>query len=246
MPFPGTATIPRWARSSSSSACRGAEGHATAPAFAPVEDRACARRRRLHRWCARSARCGRSTCSVNRTVNQFDVYVGIERRLLRRRAGRQRRDARGDDAGRQPAGADAVSRHRPRSTAAAQPGGVRAQGHGLRRGRPCRSCASSRRSSARCRSWTFVLGLAEGLPSGVYSGSGLESYMRSVLSDPDRSDDFRVLDPELYLAATDLDTVDADRLRRPRTGTTSRSLLRSGRPRRCRWFTSRSGCAIAS
>jgi predicted acylesterase/phospholipase RssA len=52
----------------------------------------------------------------------------------------------------------------------------------------------------------FALGLAEGLPSGVYSGSGLESYMRAVLSDPDRTDDFRLLEPELYLAATDLDT----------------------------------------
>jgi predicted acylesterase/phospholipase RssA len=52
----------------------------------------------------------------------------------------------------------------------------------------------------------FALGLAEGLPSGVYSGSGLESYMRTVLSDPDRTDDFRLLENELYLAATDLDT----------------------------------------
>src|SRR6195952_5119769 len=52
----------------------------------------------------------------------------------------------------------------------------------------------------------FALGLAEGLPSGVYSGSGLESYIRTVLSDPDRTDDFRLLEPELYLAATDLDT----------------------------------------
>src|SRR6195952_2640808 len=52
----------------------------------------------------------------------------------------------------------------------------------------------------------FALGLAEGLPSGVYSGSGLESYMKAVLSDPDRTDDFRLLDNELYLAATDLDT----------------------------------------
>jgi NTE family protein len=52
----------------------------------------------------------------------------------------------------------------------------------------------------------FALGLAEGLPSGIYSGSGLESYMRTVLSDPDRTDDFRLLENELYLAATDLDT----------------------------------------
>jgi predicted acylesterase/phospholipase RssA len=52
----------------------------------------------------------------------------------------------------------------------------------------------------------LVLGLAEGLPSGIYSGSGIESYVRKVLSDPDRSDDFRMLDRELYIAATDLDT----------------------------------------
>jgi NTE family protein len=51
-----------------------------------------------------------------------------------------------------------------------------------------------------------VLGLAEALPSGLYSGSGVEEYVRSVLSDPDRSDDFRMLENELYLAATDLDT----------------------------------------
>ncbi len=52
----------------------------------------------------------------------------------------------------------------------------------------------------------IALGLAEGLPSGIYSGSGIESYLRTVLSDPDRTDDFRNLDNELYLAATDLDT----------------------------------------
>ena len=52
----------------------------------------------------------------------------------------------------------------------------------------------------------LVLGLAEALPSGLYSGAGIERYVRDVLSDPDRTDDFRVLDHELYLAATDLDT----------------------------------------
>jgi predicted acylesterase/phospholipase RssA len=49
-------------------------------------------------------------------------------------------------------------------------------------------------------------GLAELLPSGLYSGAGVERYMRTVLSDPDRTDDFRLLESELYLAATDLDT----------------------------------------
>jgi NTE family protein len=52
----------------------------------------------------------------------------------------------------------------------------------------------------------ILLGLAEGLPSGAYTGSGVESYVRTVLSDPDRTNDFRLLENELYLAATDLDT----------------------------------------
>jgi predicted acylesterase/phospholipase RssA len=52
----------------------------------------------------------------------------------------------------------------------------------------------------------LAIGLAEVLPSGLYSGEGIERYVRTILSDPDRSDDFRLLDNELYLAATDLDT----------------------------------------
>jgi NTE family protein len=52
----------------------------------------------------------------------------------------------------------------------------------------------------------LVVGLAEALPSGLYTGEGIERYVRTVLSDPDRADDFRLLPRELYLAATDLDT----------------------------------------
>jgi NTE family protein len=52
----------------------------------------------------------------------------------------------------------------------------------------------------------IVLGIAESLPSGLYSGEGIERYVRTILSDPDRTDDFRLLQNELYLAATDLDT----------------------------------------
>src|SRR5256714_5906646 len=52
----------------------------------------------------------------------------------------------------------------------------------------------------------LVVGLAEALPSGLYSGEGIERYVRTILSDPDRTDDFRLLAGELYLAATDLDT----------------------------------------
>ena len=52
----------------------------------------------------------------------------------------------------------------------------------------------------------LVFGLAEGLPSGMYDGEGIERYLREVLSDPDRTNDFRLLENELYLTATDLDT----------------------------------------
>jgi predicted acylesterase/phospholipase RssA len=52
----------------------------------------------------------------------------------------------------------------------------------------------------------LVLGLADGLPAGIYTGAGLEKYLRNVLDHPDRSDDFRKLSAELYITATDLDT----------------------------------------
>jgi NTE family protein len=51
-----------------------------------------------------------------------------------------------------------------------------------------------------------LLGLAEGLPSGAYTGAGIEHYLRKVLAEPGRTDDFRQLPCELYLTATDLDT----------------------------------------
>jgi NTE family protein len=51
-----------------------------------------------------------------------------------------------------------------------------------------------------------VLGLGEVLPAGIYSGGGIQRYIGEVLSDPDRSDDFRLLENQLYLTATDLDT----------------------------------------
>ena len=52
----------------------------------------------------------------------------------------------------------------------------------------------------------IAVGLAQALPSGLYTGSGIERYVRTILSDPDRTDDFRLLANELYIAATDLDT----------------------------------------
>jgi hypothetical protein len=50
------------------------------------------------------------------------------------------------------------------------------------------------------------VGLAEALPTGLYSGAGLADYIEGVLLDSGRVNDFRLLDRELYLTATDLDT----------------------------------------
>ena len=50
------------------------------------------------------------------------------------------------------------------------------------------------------------VGLAEALPTGIYSGSGLSDYVEEALSTDGRVNDFRLIDPELYLTATDLDT----------------------------------------
>jgi predicted acylesterase/phospholipase RssA len=50
------------------------------------------------------------------------------------------------------------------------------------------------------------VGLAEALPTGLYSGSGLADYVEGVLGEGDRVNDFRMLESELYLTATDLDT----------------------------------------
>ena len=54
----------------------------------------------------------------------------------------------------------------------------------------------------------LATGLAGALPPGIYRGTGLERYVEEVLSDPDRTNDFRHLASELYLPATDLDTTE--------------------------------------
>ena len=65
------------------------------------------------------------------------------------------------------------------------------------------SCVGQLRSASLI---DLVVGLAEGLPSGLYDGRGIEHYLETVLGDPDRDNDFRLLEHELYLTATDLDT----------------------------------------
>ena len=50
------------------------------------------------------------------------------------------------------------------------------------------------------------VGLAEALPTGLYSGRGIADYVEQALADSGGINDFRQLDKELYLTATDLDT----------------------------------------
>jgi predicted acylesterase/phospholipase RssA len=144
--------------------------------------------------------------SVNRTVNQFDVYVGTSAgsfvaaavangvtpeemmRVVNRQVPSPFRDV------------DLDQLLRPNFAEFAS-SVVRLPFRGVGLARTLLSSLGGQMSAV-----DFVVGLAEILPSGLYSGAGIERYIRTILSDPDRTDDFRLLESELYLAATDLDT----------------------------------------
>jgi predicted acylesterase/phospholipase RssA len=143
--------------------------------------------------------------SVNRTVNQFDVYVGTSAgsfvaslaangitpeemmRVVNRQVPTPFRDI------------DVGTLLRPNLVEFARKGVT----FPFKLARVAREAVGQLGTIS---AMDIVLGLAEALPSGMYSGAGIEEYVRAVLSDPDRTDDFRLLDPELYLVATDLDT----------------------------------------
>ena len=143
--------------------------------------------------------------SVNKTVNQFDVYVGTSAgsfvaslvangvtpeemmRVVNQQVPTPFRDI------------DLGQLLRPNLVEFAKKGALM----------PWRILQVARELAPRLGSVSIMdlaLGLSDGLPSGLYSGSGIEQYIRTVLSDPDRTDDFRMLENELYLTATDLDT----------------------------------------
>jgi NTE family protein len=143
--------------------------------------------------------------SVNRTVNQFDVYVGTSAgsfvasmvangitpeemmRVVNKQVPTPFRDI------------DVGTLLRPNLLEFARTGVTLP----FKLARIARDLVGQRGSVS---AMDVVLSLAEALPSGMYSGSGIEEYIHAVLSDPDRTDDFRLLENELYLAATDLDT----------------------------------------
>jgi NTE family protein len=143
--------------------------------------------------------------AVNRTVNQFDVYVGTSAgsfvaslaangvtpeemmRVVNQQVPTPFKDV------------DRGTLMRPNALEFAQSAALL----------PLRVLGLARTFVTQARSTSLIdlaVGLAEALPSGLYDGSGIQEYLDAVLSDPDRVNDFRLLQNELFLTATDLDT----------------------------------------
>jgi predicted acylesterase/phospholipase RssA len=143
--------------------------------------------------------------AVNRTVNQFDVYVGTSAgsfvaslaangvtpeemmRVVNQQVPTPFRDV------------DRGTLMRPNYLEFVQATALL----------PLRMLGLARNMVTQLRSSSVIdlaVGLAEALPSGLYDGNAIERYLEQVLGDPDRSNDFRLLENELYLTATDLDT----------------------------------------
>ena len=148
---------------------------------------------------------------------------------------------------RQPAGADAVPRRRRRHAAAAQPARVRRAARVQLPFRDARPRALARGPAGP--------DLGDGRRPRAGRGAALRRCTRAPASsatcarssrDPDRTDDFRLLEHELYLAATDLDT--CERIVFGADGLGRRADLDAPcapRPR-CRWSTSPSRSRTAS
>jgi len=143
--------------------------------------------------------------AVNRTVNQFDVYVGTSAgsfvaslvangvtpeemmRVVNQQVPTPFRDV------------DRSTLMRPNAKEFAQSAALL----------PLRLLGLARSFVGQIGSASLIdlaVGVAEALPSGLYDGSGIQRYLETVLGDPDRVNDFRLLENELYLTATDLDT----------------------------------------
>ena len=143
--------------------------------------------------------------AVNRTVNQFDVYVGtsagsfvgslvangVTPEEMMRAVNQQVPTAFRD--------VDRGSLMRPNYAELAQSALLL----------PLRMLGLARHLVTQVGQFSVIdlaVKLAEGFPSGMYDGAAIQEYLEAALGDPDRTNDFRLLNNELYLAATDLDT----------------------------------------
>ncbi|MDQ4130249.1 MAG: patatin-like phospholipase family protein [Actinomycetota bacterium] len=143
--------------------------------------------------------------AVNRTINQFDVYVGTSAGSTI--ASLAANGVTPEEMMR------VVNEQVPTPFEEVDLGTLLRPNYGefLRKGAllPLRLLGLARQLIGDLRSVSMMdigVALAENLPAGIYNGSGLESYLREVLRELDRTDDFRLLRNELFLAATDLDT----------------------------------------
>jgi NTE family protein len=143
--------------------------------------------------------------SVRRTVNEFDVYVGTSAGAFV--AAAVANGVTPEEMMR------AITHELPSGFPDVRAGALLAPNYrefvtrGLKA--PLRLAALARelvRDLGQVSAVDVVLGLAEALPTGLYTGEGLERYVRRILSDPGRTNDFRRLERELYLVATDLDS----------------------------------------
>ncbi len=143
--------------------------------------------------------------AVNRTINQFDVYVGTSAGSMI--ASLAANGVTPEEMMR------VVNRQVPTPFEEIDLGTLLRPNYGefIRQGAllPLRLLGLGRELLRDLRSVSVMdlgVALAENLPAGMYNGSGLERYLRDVLGELDRTDDFRLLRNELFLAATDLDT----------------------------------------
>ena len=190
----------------------------------------------------RSARCARSTCSRSTgRVNQFDIYVGTSAgsliaalaangitpeqmmRIVNNQVPTPFRDI------------DLDMLLRPNYAR------VRHQGAA-----GCRcTCSASRATlgrslGARLARWTSRSRLAEALPSGLYTGSGIEEYIaHGALATP-TAPTTSACSRTSSTWPRPTSTPASGSCSAPRAGTTCRSRRRCAPRRRCRWSTSRS------
>jgi NTE family protein len=143
--------------------------------------------------------------AVNRTVNQFDVYVGTSAgsfvaaltangvtpeemmRVVNQQVPTPFKDV------------DRSTLMRPNALEFVRAGALM----------PLKMLGLARNLLGQIRATSVIdlaVGIAEALPSGLYDGRGIQEYLETVLGDPDRVNDFRLLEHELFLTATDLDT----------------------------------------